>query len=75
MDIISWFQNYCIKFHFICLLFSIAKEIEKEKNLASQTNERERGKREERLMEYNARIESMCLKVTACHCCKSPENY
>uniref|UniRef100_K1PYY2 Brachyury-like protein n=1 Tax=Magallana gigas TaxID=29159 RepID=K1PYY2_MAGGI len=33
------------------------KEIEKEKNLASQTNERERGKREERLMEYNARIE------------------
>lgn len=34
-----------------------SKEIEKEKNLASQTNERERGKREERLMEYNARIE------------------
>lgn len=34
-----------------------SKEIEKEKKLASQTNERERGKREERLMEYNARIE------------------
>nr|XP_022321930.1 T-box transcription factor TBX20-like isoform X2 [Crassostrea virginica] len=33
------------------------KDNEKEKKNASKSNERERGKREERLMEYNARIE------------------
>lgn len=38
-------------------------------------NECECGKREERLMEYNVRIESMCLKVIVCYCCKLLENY
>lgn len=48
-----------------------AKDNEKEKKNASKSNERERGKREERLMEYNARIESTCLYWTACCCCKT----
>ena len=48
-----------------------AKDNEKEKKNASKSNELERGKREERLMEYNARIESTCLYWTACCCCKT----
>ena len=51
-----------------------AKDNEKEMKNASKTNERERGKREERLMEYNARIESTCLYWTACCCCKTHQD-